>query len=246
MSEWFEDEVYWEKLYPFLFQESGSERAEHHADSVLDLVGLNDGDVLDLACGPGLHAVALAKKGFRVTGADLSPFLLRKAKDRARAESVNVELLQDDMRHFVRPEAFDLVINLTTSFGYFDDKKDDLRVLGNIYRSLRKGGVLVIDVMGKEVLAKGFMPTTSTELGDGRILVQRHEVFDEWTRIRNQWIVIEGESTTTFRFHLTVYSGQELKELLLQVGFVEVRLFGGVDGSEYGLKARRLVAVARK
>ncbi len=181
-----------------------------------------------------------------MTGVDLSPFLLRKAMVRARDENVDVVLLQDDMRHFVRPEAFDLVVNLTTSFGYFDDKKDDLRVLENMHRSLRRGGVLVIDVMGKEVLARGFLPTTSTELADGRLLVQRHEIFDEWTRIRNEWVVIENDSTTTFRFHLTVYSGQELKDRLLKVGFEDVKLFGGVDGSEYGLDARRLVAVARK
>ena len=246
MSQWFEVEAYWEKLYPFLFQELEPETAGSVADFVLNLVGTADGDVLDLACGPGRYAVALAKRGCRVTGVDLSPFLLRKAMVRARDENVDVVLLQDDMRHFVRPEAFDLVINLTTSFGYFDDKKDDLRVLENMHRSLRRGGVLVIDVMGKEVLARGFLPTTSTELADGRLLVQRHEIFDEWTRIRNEWIVIENDSTTTFRFHLTVYSGQELKDRLLKVGFEDVKLFGGVDGSEYGLDARRLVAVARK
>ncbi len=246
MSQWFEDEAYWEKLYPFLFQDLEPETAGRVADFVLDMLGATDGDVLDLACGPGRYALALAKRGCRVTGVDLSPFLLRKAMVRARDEDVEVELLQDDMRHFVRPEAFDLVINLTTSFGYFDDKGDDLRVLENMHRSLRKGGALIIDVMGKEVLARGFLPTTSTELADGRLLVQRHEIFDEWTRIRNEWIVIENDSTTTFRFHLTIYSGRELKDRLLKVGFDDVRLFGSMDGSEYGLDARRLVAVARK
>lgn len=246
MSQWFEVEDYWEKLYPFLFPELEPETAGRVTDFVLNLVGTTNGDVLDLACGPGRYAVALAKSGFRVTGVDLSPFLLRKAIDRARDENVDVELLQDDMRDFVRPEAFDLVVNLTTSFGYFDDKDDDLRVLENMHRSLRRGGALVIDVMGKEVLARGFTPTTSKELADGSLLIQRHEIFDEWTRIRNEWIVIESDSTITFRFDLTTYSGQELKDRLLKVGFDDVKLFGGMDGSEYGLDARRLVAVARK
>ncbi len=150
------------------------------------------------------------------------------------------------MRHFVRPEAFDLVINIFTSFGYFDDKRDDTTVLQNIHRNLRAGGALVVDIMGKEWLARGFLPTTSEELADGRLLVQRHEIFDDWTRIRNQWILIEGDKATTFRFHHTVYSGQEIRDSLLDVGFSDVQLFGGLDGSEYGLNAPRLVAVARK
>ena len=103
-----------------------------------------------------------------------------------------------------------------------------------------------MDVMGKEWLARGFLPTTSEELADGRLLVQRHEIFDDWTRIKNQWILIEGDKATTFRFHHTVYSGQEIMDRLVDVGFSDVQLFGGLDGSEYGLNAPRLVAVARK
>ena len=167
-----------------------------------------------------------------MTGVDLSPFLLQKAISLARTESVDVEWVRDDMRHFVRPEAFNLVINIFTSFGYFDDKRDDMTVLQNIHRNLRAGGALVMDVMGKEWLARGFLPTTSEELADGRLLVQRHEIFDDWTRIKNQWILIEGDKATTFRFHHTVYSGQEIRDSLLDVGFSDVHLFGGLDGSE--------------
>ena len=246
MQGWFDDESFWNGLYPFMFAERKFDIAEDEARSILDLVNLGEGDVLDLACGPGRHAVALAKEGFRVTGVDLSPFLLQKAISLARTESVDVEWVRDDMRHFVRPEAFDLVINIFTSFGYFDDKRDDMTVLQNIHRNLRAGGALVMDVMGKEWLAREFLPTTSEELADGRLLVQRHEIFDDWTRIKNQWILIEGDKATTFRFHHTVYSGQEIRGSLLDVGFSDVQLFGGLDGSEYGLNARRLVAVARK
>ena len=246
MSEWFEDETFWNKLYPFLFSEEKFDAAEHEVGSVLDLADLGKGDVLDLACGPGRHAVALAKKGFRVTGVDLSPFLLKKAMDLARAESADVEWVREDMRRFVRPEAFDLVINIFTAFGYFDDKRDDIKVLRNIHQSLREGGALVMEIMGKECLANGFLSTTSEELADGRLLVERHEICDDWTRLKNQWILIENGTTTTFRFEITIYSGQELKDRMLEAGFGDVKLFGGLDGCEYGPNARRLVAVARK
>ena len=246
MSDWFEDDSFWSGLYPFMFSERRFEASEDEVKGILQLVNLNGGDVLDLACGPGRHAVALAKEGFRVTSVDISPFLLDQAVDLARTEGVEVEWVQSDMRNFVRREAFDLVINIFTSFGYFDDKRDDMIVLENVHQNLREGGTLVMELMGKEILARGFLPTTSQELADGRLLIRRHEIVDDWTRVKNQWIVIDGERATTFRFHHTVYSGQELKDRLLDAGFREVRLFGGLDGSEYGSSARRLVAVALK
>ena len=136
------------------------------------------------------------------------------------------------MRDFVRPGAFDLAISMFTSFGYFDDKSDDLLVLRQLRESLRPGGFLLMELAGKEWLAEGFHPTTSEELPDGSLLVQRHEIFDDWSRIRNEWILIKGESVRRFKFHHTLYSGQELKDRLRQAGFVGVRLFGDLDGSE--------------
>ena len=246
MPEWFEDEAFWDKIYPFLFTDRKLEAAEAEVESVLELAGLEQGDVLDLACGPGRHAVTLAKRGFRVTGVDLSPFLLRKARERARAENVDVEWVQEDMRRFVRPESFDLAISLFTSFGYFEGKDNDLEVLRNIHKSLRCEGVLVMEMAGREPLAQGFQATTSKELADGRLLVERHQVVDDWTRLKNQWIAIEDGAAATFRFEVRIYSGQELKDRLLQAGFAHIQLFGGYDRREYGLDAERLVAVARK
>ncbi len=149
------------------------------------------------------------------------------------------------MREFVRPDAFDLVINVFTSFGYFDDKGEDVHVLRNVHRSLRPGGTLVMDVLGKEYLAKVFQPTVSMDTPDG-VWIQRHEIFDEWTRIRNEWILVQGDSARTFKFHHTVYSAQELKDRVIEAGFASVRAFGGLDGSDYGPVARRLVIVATK
>ena len=139
MPEWFEDEAFWDKIYPFLFTDRKLEAAESEVESVLELAGLEQGDVLDLACGPGRHVVTLAKRGFRVTGVDLSPFLLRKARERARAENVDVEWVQEDMRRFVRPESFDLAISLFTSFGYFEAKTTTSRSCGTYTRASAAG-----------------------------------------------------------------------------------------------------------
>ena len=172
MSHWFEDENFWDKLYPFMFPEQNFAIAADEVEAILDLAGIEEGCVLDLACGPGRHVTALAKRGFRVTGVDLSYALLQKARSRARAAQVEIEWVQQDMRRFVRPEAFDLAISIFTSFGYFDDRRDDLKVLRNVHKSLRHGAILVMDMMGKECLARGFLPTTSEELADGRLRVE--------------------------------------------------------------------------
>jgi len=246
MSEWFEDESFWTELYPFMFPEARFESAAENVEKLIRLAEVEDGAALDLCCGPGRYAVLLAERGLTVTGVDRTPFLLDKARKRAAAANVTVEWVQEDMRNFIRPGAFDLVINMFTSFGYFDDKDEDIAVLRNVHQSLKPGGVFLMDTMGKERLARIFHRTTADELDDDTLLVQRHEIFDDWTRIRNEWILINGDSVRTFRFHHTIYSGQELKDRMRGVGFSDVSLYGDLEGNEYGPDAARLIAVARK
>lgn len=66
------------------------------------------------------------------------------------------EFMQADMRAFRMPVGFDLAINLFTSFGYFEEEADDRKVLANVLASLNSGGAYVMDMMGKEILARSF------------------------------------------------------------------------------------------
>jgi SAM-dependent methyltransferase len=242
VAEWFEDDSFWEAFYPVMFPDERIDAAWVQVEQVLALTKFDGKDVLDLCCGPGRHSAALAERGYNVTGVDRSEFLLSKARTRSAA----VEWVREDMRTFVRPDSFDLVINMFTSFGYFDDKDEDVLVLRNIYESLRDGGVFLIDVIGKEYLAKVFQPTVSYSTPNGTTLVQRHEVFDDWTRLRNEWILLRGDEATKFSFHHTVYSAQELKDRLRASGFGSVDVYGDLEGNEYGINANRLIAVGRK
>ena len=202
--------------------------------------------VLDLCCGPGRFSTALARRGCRVTGVDRTPFLLNKARRRARAAKVAVEWVRQDMRDFVRPGAFDLALSMFTSFGYFDDPAEDLVVLRHLRESLKPGGVCLIDAMGKEGLARVFQPTLSEQLPDGTLLVQRHEIVDDWSRIRNQWVLVRRGRAKAFEFTLRVYSGAEMRGLMEQAGFRDIRLYGDLAGGEYGAAAVHLVAIGRK
>lgn len=244
--EWFDDTEFWKMFYPYMFTERRFADSVEQVEKLLALTAFEGHTVLDLCCGPGRHSVLLAQHGFAVTGVDRTEFLLEKARARAIEANVTIEWVQDDMRRFVRPETFDLAINLFTSFGYFDDKDEDLQVLRNLHQSLRPGGTLVIDVMSKERLARVYQPATVGEEADGALFIQRHEIFDDWTRIRNEWSLVRDGIMRSFRFHHTVYSGQELKDRLHASGFDTVRLYGDLDGAEYGINASRLVAVARK
>lgn len=246
MAEWFEDESFWADLYPVMFNQARLDAAAEQVDQILALAGVRSGDVLDLCCGPGRHSVELAARGFRVTGVDRTRFLLDKARERGREADVEVEWVGHDMREFVRQGSFDLVLSMFTSFGYFDDKDEDVRVLRNIHASLRDGGVFLIDVLGKEYLARVFMPTTSQVGDDGSVMVERHEVFDDWSRVRNQWTLIKQGRARTWSFHHTIYSAQELRDRILGVGFGDVTVYGALDGRPYDTQALRLVAVATK
>ena len=246
MPEWFEDESLWKATYPFTFSEQRFAMAEEEVNKIIALVGFQGTAVLDLCCGPGRHAVVLAKRGCSVTAVDRSRFLLRKAKERAKAEGVRVEFVHEDMRNFSRPAAYDLALNFFTSFGYFNDREDDIKVLRNIHASLKPAGVCLLEMMSKEWLARHLLATSSMEAPDGTLRVERHEIFDDWSRIRNEWTFIKKGRAKTYKFHHTIYSGQELKDRLYQVGFKRVKLFGDLDGNEYGAKAQRLVAAAWK
>jgi SAM-dependent methyltransferase len=259
-KEWFDDEAFWRETYPFMFPKERLEAGGEDVRKVLALTKPRGKAALDLCCGPGRCSVALARAGFKVTGVDRTKFLLDKARARARAAGgraagaraagtkarAKIEWVQSDMRDFVRPEAFDLVISMFTSFGYFDAKHEDTQVLRNILTSLKPGGACLIQLMGKERLAKIFLPTTSDTLPDGRMLIQRHEIFDDWTRIRNEWIVIGKGKSKRFKFHHTMYSGQEMRDLMERAGFTGVKLYGNLDGDAYGRNSIWLIAVGRK
>ena len=247
MTQWFEDESLWVETYPYMFSPARIAAAEEEIDPLLRLVGRKPQTILDLCCGPGRFAVPLARRGFRVTGVDRTSVLLGQGQESGQPrKTLQVEWVQEDMRTFMRPGAFDLAISMFTSFGYFDDKAEDLTVLRNILKSLRPGGALVMDVVGKERVARTFQPANSRKQPDGSVVIDRREVLDDWTRVRMEWTIIKGDTVRVFTIDHTVYSGQELKDRFAAAGFQDVRLYGSMDGAPYGREADRLIAVARK
>src|SRR5689334_4942622 len=134
MSQWHENDEFWEFFRANLFSRERVERAPAEVDGVIRLLDANPGArILDLCCGVGRHSLELARRGFVVTGVDRTAAYLERARHRAEQESLAVELVQSDMREFARPDAFDGAINLFTSFGYFENLADDLKVAQNLH-----------------------------------------------------------------------------------------------------------------
>lgn len=243
---WFEDEGFWNATYDFMFSESNFATAVADVSKVIALSGCRDGAVLDMCCGPGRFSVPFAKHGFAVTGVDRTAFLLNKARAYAEQEDVNVTWVQSDMRHFVQPGKFDLALNLYTSFGFFEDIDENRIVLRNLHASLTPSGVLVMEMVSKERLAKIFQPTGSNALPNGDVLFERRFISDGWEQIENEWTIVSGQSAKTYRLRFWVFAGRELKDLLYSAGFKHVKVYGDFDGAAYGPNASRLVAIAWK
>ncbi len=108
---------FWEAAEPLWLNERRRVGAPAEIDRLLALLEVPSGAaVLDLCCGPGRHAIELARRGQRVTGVDMTPSYLEAAAKAATAEGLDIELVEGDMRTFERPLAFDLVLNLGRSF----------------------------------------------------------------------------------------------------------------------------------
>jgi cyclopropane fatty-acyl-phospholipid synthase-like methyltransferase len=245
MTAWHEDDAFWEAFGPLMFTEELRAAAPADIDAILALVDLPSGaSVLDLGCGVGRHALELARRGYEVTGVDRTAAYLAEARERARKEGLPVAFLTADMREFVRPAAFDMVLSLCTSFSYFEDAADNRKVLSNVARSLKPQGRFVLQLKGKEVLARIFQARDWREQ-NGTYFLQERTLSDNWGWMQNRWILIQDGSVQEFNVSHWIYSAAELVSLLTSSGFAHVDIYGDLEGAPYDQTARQLVAVAR-
>jgi SAM-dependent methyltransferase len=146
-----------------------------------------------------------------------------------------------------RPAAFDLALNLFSSFGYFTDAEDNLQVLRNLHASLTPGGTVLLEMAGKEPLARDFQPRIwHRHAARDEYLLEERIVREGWSVIENHWIWMRGPEQKVYTWTIRLYSGAELMGLLSNAGFSVVQLYGSLAGTPYDQTAQRLVAVATK
>lgn len=244
-GEWFEDETFWETFGPLLFDEKRWAEVPAVVDRIEKIAALVPGAaILDACCGVGRHSLEFASRGYRVTGVDLTSSYLEAARESAQAWGTDIEFVHGDIRTFVRPETYDLCVNLFTSFGYFADRSEDLAALVNFRKSLKEGGTLVLETVGKETAVRDFIEGEWFERLGWTVLTEFRPV-DAWAGLLTRWILIKGSERIDRAFVQNLYSGTELRRMLLEAGFTSVEIFGSVDCTPYDQKAISLVAVAR-
>jgi SAM-dependent methyltransferase len=242
---WYEDDAFWVAMSTALFDPDRLAGTAAEVDAVQDLTGMMAGmDVLDLCCGPGRHSIELARRGMKVTGVDRTRPYLRRARRKAEREGLDVTFLEQDMRQPLGERRFDVAINMFTSFGYFEAPSDDLRVAANLLRALRPGGVLLIDTIGKEILARGWQNRDWAELPEGGFLLQERRLSHGWSWIDNRWVLIRDGAVEEFTIGHRLYAASELAGLLRSVGFASVQVFGSLGGDPYDERCQRMVLVA--
>lgn len=256
-AEWFYDESFWERYAPVMFDDAHWQEVPAVADGLtrlarLDLYGDGQGTecsggprVLDLCCGFGRISAELARRGFAVTGVDITESYLRAAREDAAYENLAVEYLRADARRFSRPGFFDLVVNLYISFGYSEAEADDRSVLRNVYESLKPGGAFIIETLGKEIAVRDFVEAEWFERAGWTVLTE-YETVDSWSRLKNRWILIKDGTRVEKTFTQRLYAASELRALMRETGFSTVEIYGDWDERPYDQRASKLIAVGRK
>jgi ubiquinone/menaquinone biosynthesis C-methylase UbiE len=200
-------------------------------------------EVLDLCCGMGRHSLALTELGLKVTGVDLSEVLLEEA--RKLDAQAQVTWVRGDMRQVPLNRIFDAVVNLFTSFGYFENDDENAQVLREIDRLLAPGGRFIIDYMNPSYVIRNLVPASERMEGNERI-EERRSIEQGFVRKR---IVIEGADTPqrSYLEQVKLYSLDQMKRMAATASLRVDQVYGGYDGSVYDEQtSERMILVGGK
>jgi SAM-dependent methyltransferase len=255
---------WWERFFDDRYRLSDLDRQSEpttrdQVDCVLTTLGLSPGDrVLDLGCGTGRHAVLLAEHGLAVTGVDFNPDYLELARERARAHGVRLDLVRADMRDLsAMPQgAFDAVISMYTSFGFFPRSDGDQAVLRQVRRTLAPGGALFLDVINRDWLLRSFAPSDFAQERDrfvirdyddrGGQVVLHEDAFDPLDSTLRWTITRQTEPTGKVVADYRVYSVHELLGLLGPAGLRCRQVLGDYHSAPFTVFAPRIICIAER
>ncbi len=205
------------------------------------------GDLLDIGCGPGRHALELAAGGYRLVGVDFSlPYLVRAA-DEAQRRGVAVSFVHADMRSLAFRSQFDGAYCLGGSFGFFDED-GNRRALESAMHALRPGGRLLLEALNRDYVAHD-LPGRAWFEGDGCAVLDEIDFNFSTSRAEIQRsIVFDDGRQVTAELSIRLYSLHELHRLLEQVGFRVIELSGhfATRGRFLGPDSRSLLLLVEK
>lgn len=230
--------------YLYFYGEPLDASGEAEAEQIWHLLAMEPGmEVLDLACGHGRIANALAARGCRVTGLDATPLFLARARSNAAARGVVVTYVDGDMRDLPWTDQFDRVINWHTAFGYFNDA-GNRGVLMEVARVLKPGGRFALDVSNRDRVIRQFQPA-GTDERDGNLLIDRRQLDLLTGRMVIERTVVRDGQTRHVSFFIRMFTFTELRDWLIDAGFTSVEGYGE-DGGPLTLDSRRMITLAHR
>ncbi len=228
--------------YHILYQRRDEQEAQRFLDRLLQVLDLpSSARVLDLACGRGRHARYLAEKGFDVTGIDISESNIVYART---FENDRLAFYQHDMRQPFRVNYFHAVLNLFTSFGYFDTDQEHERALRSAYIGLKPGGLLVLDFFNahwvrahlrrqEELVLDGIAFRLRRSIRQGRVYKR---------------IEFEADGRTyRYRERVRLFTLEDFSAMFCRIGLSLQHTYGSYALEPYHpTHSERLILIARK
>ncbi len=214
--------------------------------------------ILDLGCGTGSHTIPLLKCGYNVTGIDISPAMIEKAKVRAEKEGINAKFLVQDMRRLNLRTKFQCAVCMFGAFGYLLTGEDIANFLSGLCKRLDEGGIFVFEYWNIGGLR--LSPYKSwMKAHDENITIYRmsESNFDQEINVLNiemHFVVLSKDKqaeTFTENHKIRCYALEEIKNLFMSNGFEPVFAYDWDTKDASNLKAPeretfRTLMVARK
>ncbi|MBD3637076.1 MAG: class I SAM-dependent methyltransferase [Crocinitomicaceae bacterium] len=240
MSEWYKD---WfnTDYYHILYKNRNYDEAESFMRQLVKHLDLKKGtSVLDLACGKGRHSIYLNKLGLDVLGIDLSQRSIQLAR---KYENETLSFKVHDMRKPLPGQTFDVIFNLFTSFGYFEDVQDDQRVVDAMCQNLNPQGVVIIDYLNVYKQVQRLPVEEVKSFDDIHFNIYKYQEKDF---IRKRIEFEDNKQNFSFEEKVRVLYLEDFNELLQHAGFIIEDVFGDYNLSTFDPeKSERLIIKAR-
>lgn len=231
------------KYYHILYQNRDENEAKKFIDNIVNTLNIPEkSKVLDLACGKGRHAFMLNNHGLNVIGLDLSPESISSAQKNYGNTTLRFDT--HDMREVYQHHQFDFIFNLFTSFGYFENQQDNLRVLKSIETMLHDNGIVVIDFMNANKAINNLIPEETKTL-DG-IDFHIKKSFDG-EHIRKNIQFEDQCQQFDFTERVQALRKEDFKNLISATKLQIINIFGNYSLQPYDeATSDRLIIVAQK
>jgi len=242
-SQWFES--WFESSW---YRELYSHRTIDEAKTAISLVHrmplAQNAHILDLCCGAGRHAAALAEQGYRVTGIDYSAYLIDIARHEY-ATLPSLELFRCDMRDSYPNKPFDAIVNFFTSFGYFSTDEENASVVTNIANSLNKNGYFLLDYLNSVYVRRHLVPFSVDTFPSA--IIESHRSIQSKTVIKNITVIPVTGNKEQYEENVKLYSKNDLQGMIENNGFIIECIHGDYDGSDFMEETSpRCIIIAKK